>query len=40
MITAIVIGLSVTAVKVVMLITMQRKYGTTDWNIARAKSLE
>ncbi|MCL2704325.1 MAG: cation:proton antiporter subunit C [Defluviitaleaceae bacterium] len=40
MITAIVIGLSVTAVKIVMLITMFRKYGTTDWETARKKSLE
>jgi multicomponent Na+:H+ antiporter subunit C len=40
MITAIVIGLSVTAVKIVMLITMYRKYGTTDWEAARQKSME
>ena len=40
MITAIVIGLSITAVKIVMLITMFRKYGTTDWEAARKKSME
>jgi len=40
MITAIVIGLSVTAVKIIMLITLYRKYGTTDWSQVRKQSLE
>jgi len=43
MITAIVIGLSVTTVMLVMTITMIREYETTDWDTikerAKAKSL-
>ena len=38
MITAIVIGLSVTAVNTVMFITMYRKYKTTDWDIAKKRA--
>ena len=40
MITAIVMGLSVTAINTVMFITMYRKYKTTDWDIAKKRSLE
>lgn len=40
MITAIVIGLSVTAVNTIMFITLYRKYHTVDWDIAKKKSLE
>ena len=40
MITAIVIGLSVTAVNVIMLITVFRKYGTTDWDTVKNKNME
>lgn len=40
MITAIVMGLSVTAINTVMFITLYRKYRTTDWDIAKKRSLE
>jgi len=40
MITAIIIGLSVTAVNTIMFITLYRKYKTTDWDIAKQRSLE
>jgi len=40
MITAIVIGLSVTAINTIMFITMYRKYKTTDWDIAKKRSSE
>jgi len=38
MITAIVIGLSVTTVMLVMTITMIRKYETTDWDTIKARA--
>ena len=38
MITAIVIGLSVTAVNAIMFITLYRKYKTTDWDIAKKRA--
>jgi len=40
MITAIVIGLSITAINTVMFITLYRKHKTTNWDIARKRSLE
>jgi len=40
MITAIVIGLCVTAIMVVMAITMMRKYKTTDWDLIKDKGME
>ena len=40
MITAIIIGLSVTAVNTIMFITLYRKYHTVDWDIAKKRSLE
>ena len=40
MITAIVIGLSVTAINIIMVITLFRKYRSTDWSVVREKSLE
>ena len=40
MITAIIIGLSITAINTIMFITLYRKYKTTDWNVARQRSLE
>ena len=40
MITAIVIGLSVTAINIIMFITMFRKYKTADWDTLRQKSME
>jgi len=33
MITAVVIGFSVTAVNIILLITLYRKYKTTDWRV-------
>jgi len=33
MITAVVIGFSVTAVNIILLITLHRKYKTTDWKV-------
>ena len=38
MITAIVIGLSITAINTVMFITLYRKHRTTNWDTARARS--
>jgi len=35
MITAIVIGLSVTAINITMLMTLLRKYRTSDWNAVK-----
>ncbi|MCL1936475.1 MAG: cation:proton antiporter subunit C [Defluviitaleaceae bacterium] len=40
MITAIVIGISITAIKTIMFITLYRKFKTTDWDIAKIKSKE
>jgi multicomponent Na+:H+ antiporter subunit C len=40
MITAIVIGLTVTAINIIMFITLYRKYQTTDWDIAKKRSME
>jgi len=40
MITAIIIGMSVTAANIVMLITLVRKVKSTDWNILKEKSVE
>ncbi|SHJ12855.1 multisubunit sodium/proton antiporter, MrpC subunit (TC 2.A.63.1) [Dethiosulfatibacter aminovorans DSM 17477] len=37
MITAVVIGISVTAVSLTMFISLYRKYGTTNWSKARRK---
>jgi len=37
MITAIVIGMSVTAVSLTMFITLYHKYGSTNWNKVRIK---
>jgi len=38
MITAIIIGMSVTAANIVMLITLVRKVKTTDWDTLKEKS--
>ncbi len=40
MITAIVIGVSVTALSMAMFIHLYHKYGTTNWKKARSKRLE
>jgi len=40
MITAIIIGMSVTAANIVMLITLVRKVRSTDWDTLKAKSAE
>ena len=40
MITAIIIGLSVTAVNTIMFITFYRKYETASWIVAKKRSLE
>jgi len=40
MITAIVIGLSVTTILLVMTLTMIREFKTTDWDTIQARSLE
>ena len=40
MITAIIIGLSITAINTIMFITLYRRYKTTDWEVAKKKSLE
>lgn len=40
MITAIIIGLALTAVNITMLITLFRKYKTTDWEMAGKKATE
>lgn len=40
MITAIIIGLAVTAVNITMLITLFRQYKTTHWDIASKKAME
>lgn len=37
MITAVVIGISVTAVCLIMFITLYHKYGSTNWNKVRTK---
>lgn len=37
MITAVVIGVSVTAVCLTMFVTMYHKYGTTNWNKVKKK---
>ena len=38
MLTAIIIGISVAAVNITMLMTLFRKYKTTDWNAIKEKS--
>jgi len=40
MITAIIIGMSVTAANIVMLITLVRKVKSTDWDVLKRKSTE
>lgn len=40
MITAIVIGVAVTAVSLTMFITLYHKYGTTNWQKAKIKRVE
>ena len=40
MITAIIIGMAVTAANIVMLITLVRKLKTTDWDVLKAKSAQ
>lgn len=40
MITAIVIGLAVTAVNTIMFITLYRRYRSVDWDMIKLKSLE
>ena len=40
MLTAIIIGMSVTAANIVMLITLMRKVKSTDWDVLKAKSTE
>lgn len=40
MITAIVIGISVTAIKTIMFVTLYRKHKTADWDIAKARNAE
>jgi len=40
MITAIIIGMSVTAANIVMLITLVRKVKSTDWDTLKANSTE
>jgi multicomponent Na+:H+ antiporter subunit C len=37
MITAVVIGISVTAVSLTMFITLYHKYGSTNWNKVKRK---
>jgi multicomponent Na+:H+ antiporter subunit C len=40
MLTAIIIGMSVTAANIVMLITLVRKVKSTDWDVLKQKSTE
>jgi multicomponent Na+:H+ antiporter subunit C len=40
MITAIIIGMSVTAANIIMLITLVRKVKSTDWDTLKEKSTE
>ena len=40
MITAIVIGLSITAINIVMVVTLFRKHRSSDWVVVRKASLE
>ena len=40
MITAIIIGMSVTAANIVMLITLVRKVKSTDWDVLKSKSTQ
>ena len=40
MITAVVIGLSSTAVNIIMFITLFRKYGTANWGTVKNKNAE
>ena len=40
MITAIVIGVAMTTINITMLTSLFRKYKTTDWDVAKQKSLE
>ena len=40
MITAIIIGMAVTAANIIMLITLVRKVKSTNWDILKSKSME
>ena len=40
MITAVIIAMSVTAVNVIMLMTIFRKHKTADWDLIKQKSME
>ena len=40
MITAIIIGLAVTAVNLTMLISLCKQYKTTDWDIVKMRNME
>ena len=40
MITAIVIGVAMTTINITMLTSLFRKYKTTEWDVAKQKSLE
>jgi len=40
MITAIIIGLAITAINITMLITLFRKLKSTDWDVIKEKSME
>ena len=40
MITAIVISAAITTINITMLTSLFRKYKTTDWDVAKQKSLE
>jgi multicomponent Na+:H+ antiporter subunit C len=40
MITAIIIGMAVTATNIIMLITLVRKVKSTDWDTIKSKSME
>ena len=39
-ITAIIIGVTVSAVNLIMLISLYRQYKTTDWDIVKKKNME
>ncbi|MCL2528259.1 MAG: cation:proton antiporter subunit C [Defluviitaleaceae bacterium] len=40
MLTAIIIGLAITAINITMLITLFRKVKSTDWDVIKEKSME
>ena len=40
MITAIIIGMSVTAANIVMLVTLVRKLKSTEWDLLKSRSME